>query len=202
MDQEREEIQGSPVDEYIQPQRNRTKIWIYIAVLLSIVVFAVIIKTSILDKSMTPEELKSSIKLFDISSHWVEKEKIDEEDFKGIVLVPEISFRLQNIGQGELQYVFLLGVFRLLNATRAMGEGYTMLFNEPLPPGAASERVVLRSGFGYRATSKKAFEKNSRNWRSAEVEVFARSRSSGWVFIKRFYISRTIEGLDTEINIL
>ncbi len=201
-EEENKGIEDSPVEEYVRPGSFWPKFWVKFTVLVSIVILAFVFKSTVLDKGISPEELKSSIEIFDISSQWVEKEKIDEKDFKGIILVPEISFRTRNVGKRELQHVFILGVFRLLNSPRAMGEGYEMLFKEPVKPGGTSGRIVLRSGFGYKATSKKAFEINSQKWRSAEVEIYARSHDSGLVFLKSFYISRKIEGLDVEIKVL
>ena len=76
-----------------------------------------------------------------------------------------------------------------------------MVLKEALPPEGESKRVTLTSGFGYRASSERAFDKNKKDWRNTFVEVFARSRSSRLTFVKSFYIARKIEGLDIEIHL-
>lgn len=202
-EEKKDQIEESPFEDYINPKRFGGKFWVKAAVIAAIVVLALLFKSGVMDKTVDPEILKSSLEIMDINSQWVESEKVDEKDFKGIILVPEFSFRFRNTGEKELNYVFLVGVFRLLNASRAMGEGYLTLFRDkPLKPGEISDKILVRSGFGYRATSKKAFELNSRKWRSAVVEIYIKSGNSGLVFLKSFYINRKIEGLDTEIKIL
>jgi hypothetical protein len=200
---EQNENENSFLEDYISPKRFGSKFWMKLIMFLFIVLFAYIFKTSVLDDRVEAGDLQSSIKIFDISSHWIVKEKVDEPDFKGIVLVPEISFRIKNIGPKELQYVLMVGVFRFLYAAKPIGEGYRMLFNKPFAPGNESERIVVTSPFGYRATSAQAVDKNSRNWRSSQVEIFVKSRSSGLLPIETYYINRKIEGLDDlEVKVL
>ncbi|MCK4766356.1 MAG: hypothetical protein KAW12_29445 [Candidatus Aminicenantes bacterium] len=199
---EKQKLESFPLEEYINRKRFGSKFWVKFTVFASILLLAFIFKINVLDKSIAPEELKSAVEIFDISSHWIETEKIDETDFKGILLVPEISFRVRNKGKKELKHMLMLGVFRLLNASRPMGEGYKMLFSQPLVPGKESDKIVLASPFGYKATSKKAFEKNSRSWRSSQVEIYVKSRNSGMLFIQEFYINRKIEGLAAEVKVI
>jgi hypothetical protein len=197
------EIESSPLEEYLRPKRFAGKFWIGLSVVLAIVISVLVIKFTVVDKSFLPDELKSSLEIFDISSQWVVKEKVKDEDFEGVILVPEISFRLRHTGKKKMDYVFILGVFRLIDAPRALGEGFLMAFTKkPLLPGQESEKIALRSDFGYRASSEKAFEKNSRNWRSAVAEIYARSHNSGTVFLESFYISRRIAGVDPEIKMI
>ncbi|MCK5057902.1 MAG: hypothetical protein KAT34_14690 [Candidatus Aminicenantes bacterium] len=190
------------LEDYITKKRFSSKFWVKVTVFLFILLFAYIFKTSVFEDKMNPEVLQSSIEIFDISSHWVVKEEVDEPDFKGIVLVPEISFRIRNIGKIDFQYVLMIGVFRLQNSAKPIGEGYRMLFHDPLAPGSESDRIVITSPFGYRATSKQAFDKNSRNWRSSLVEIYVKLPGFGMLPIKNFYIDRKIEGLNIEIKVV
>ena len=141
------------------------------------------------------------MEFFDISSQWKVNEKVNDEDFQGIILVPEVSFRLRNVAKKDLSYVFLLGVFRFMDNGKVIGEGYRMALRRPLPPGGESERITLNAGFGYRATSAAAFEKYKQDWRNSFCEVFAKSHNSGFVLLKTFYISRRIAGQDVEVKI-
>lgn len=193
---EQNDTEESFLDDYITTKRFGSKFWVKIVVFLFIVLFVFIFKTTVLDNKVEPEDLRSSIKIFDINSHWIVKEKVNETDFKGIVLVPEISFRIKNIGDKDLQYVLMVGVFRFMYASKPIGEGYRMLFNEPFAPGQESETIVVTSPFGYRATSAQAVDKNQRNWRSSLVEIYVKSRNSGLLPIETYYINRKIEGID------
>jgi hypothetical protein len=131
----------------------------------------------------------------------VVNEQVNDEDFKGVILVPEVSFRIRNIGKKELSYVFLLGVFRFMDNGKFIGEGYQMAFRRPLPAGEESAKIILKAGFGYRASSAEAFEKNTENWRNSLCELFVKSHNSGLTTVKTFYISRKISGQGIEIKI-
>ena len=194
--------QGDDIlQEYQKKFWQNSKFWLAVASLLILAVFAVVYKTMVMNTAMSPAELKAAVKLFDISSQWVVNDKVNEEDFQGIILVPEVSFRIRNVGKKDLSYVFLLGVFRFMDSGKVIGEGYRMALRRALPPGGVSERITLNAGFGYRATSAAAFEKYKQDWRNSLCEVFAKSHNSGFVLLKTFYISRRIEGLDVEVKI-
>jgi len=195
------EIGELNLEEYFEPKRFGSKFWLSIALIIITIGFILFYKFGVVDKSITGDELKNSIEFFDINSQWVVKQKVDTDEFKGVILVPQISFRIRNIGSQELKNVFLLGVFSFLDTGKTIGEGYEMTLQTPLQPEGESGRVTLTSGFGYRATSERAFDKNQKDWRSSFVEIFARSRNSKLTFVKSFYISRKIEGLDIEVRL-
>ncbi len=182
-------------------RRFTSKFWLGLAGLLILVCVIFVFKWAVLDPSMTDVVLKSSIGLFDIDSQWVVKDRVDTPDFKGVILVPEVSFRIRNVGRRDLHYVQLLGVFRFLDNGRTIGEGYQMILRRRLDPGQESKTVVLRCGFGYRASSDDAFERNRQNWRNAFVEVYAQSQNSKLAYLKTFYVSRRIAGHDVEVKI-
>ncbi len=196
-----QEVQDIGLDEYFEPKRFGSKFWLSVSLIIITIGFILFYKFGVIDQSITGEELKSSIEFFDINSQWVVKQKIDTDEFKGVILVPQISFRVRNIGSQDLKNVFLLGVFSFLDTGKTIGEGYEMILKDGLPPEGESRRVTLTSGFGYRATSERAFDKNQKDWRTTFVEIFARSRNSKLTFVKSFYISRKIEGLDIEVRL-
>jgi len=198
-----QEDKETPIfDEQINTPKFGPKFYVKIAVILAIVLSLFLFKSSVFDNRLTSEDLKASIEIFDTSSQWLELKKIEEPDYKGIILVPQFSLRIKNIGKADLKHVYILGVFRLVNAPKSMGEDYYTLFSKPLAPGKSSDKVVLTSGFGYRATSKAAFNRNTRNWRSAVVEIYVKSKNTGLTFLKSYYISKRIEGLDIEIKVV
>jgi hypothetical protein len=196
------EIRDNDLDlgDYIKPKTKQSKfwVWVFLGIVFALMIF--IYKNSIIDKTIPPEELVASMKITNINSQWVESEKVDTPDFKGIIVVPEFTFQVRNVGKHDLSYVYILGVFRLMKRPKPLGEAFEMAFKKTLKPGAVSEKIKLRCLFGYRATSKEAFGKHSKDWRSATVELFVKSGTSGLTFLKDFYISRRIEGLDIEIK--
>jgi hypothetical protein len=194
--------QGEEIlEEYQRRFWQNSKFWLGLVSLLIFAAFAVVYKKTVLDTAISPAELKAALELFDISSEWKVNEKVNDEDFQGIILVPEVSFRIRNLSRRSLSYVYFLGVFRFTDSGKVIGEGYRMTLHRPLPPGGESERVTLNAGFGYRASSATAFEKYKQDWRNAFCEVFAKSHNSGLTPLKTFYIRRKIAGQDIEVNI-
>ncbi|MCU0237123.1 MAG: hypothetical protein MUC72_08590 [Acidobacteria bacterium] len=194
--------QGEEIlQEYTKPFWQNSKFWLWAVLVLVMAVFVLVYKQAVVNTSMTAAELRGAVEIFDISSQWKVNEKVNDEDFQGVILVPELSFRVRNVSQKDLSYVFLLGVFRFMDTGKVIGEGYRMALRRALPPGGVSERITLNAGFGYRATSAAAFERYRQDWRNSFCEVFAKSHNSGFVMLKTFYISRRIEGLDVEVKI-
>jgi hypothetical protein len=189
------------LDEYYKSFWRNSKFWLGVALVAIFLIFVFIFKKSVIDTTVKPQQLKSALEFFDISSQWVVNEKINDEDFNGIILVPEVSFRIRNVGKKDLSYVYLLGVFRFMDNGKFIGEGYRMTLRKALPPGGTSERIILKSGFGYRASSAEAFEKYKQGWRNSSCELFVKSHNSGLVWVKTFYVSRRISGQDVEVKI-
>jgi hypothetical protein len=100
-----------------------------------------------------------------------------------------------------LRNVFFLGEFRLLDRAKTLGEGFQMAFKKPVNPGEKSERIILTCLAGYRASSKMAFKNNIKEWKRAMVEIYIKTGSSKLIFLKTFYITRKIEGLDVDIQL-
>lgn len=188
-------------DEYINRSRFGPKFWVGVTMAIAFVVAVIVYKTVVLDKIVEPEVLKASLEIFDIDSQWVVAEEVHEKDFQGIVLAPQISFRFRNIGKEKLSFVYVLGVFRLVNQPKSLGEDNRMALRDGLEPGAESERIVLTCGFGYRATSKEAFARNTEGWQNASAEIFIRAGSSKMILFNTYYIIRKIDGLEKDVKI-
>ena len=109
------------LQEYFEPNRFGSKFWLSVSLIIITIGFILFYKFGVVDQSITGEELKSSIEFFDINSQWVVKERIETDDFKGVILVPQISFRVRNIGAQDLKNVFLLGVFSFLDTVKPSG---------------------------------------------------------------------------------
>lgn len=188
-------------EDYISRKRFGSRFWLSVTLVVCIILGIAAYKVLVLDKIIPPDVLKANLQIADIDSQWVVQKEIHEKDFNGIILVPQISFQFRNTGKMDLGNIYVLGVFRLLNQPKSLGEDNKFLFKESLKPGAESERIVLTSSFGYRATSKEAFARNRKQWENALVEIYAKSGSSTYIYLNNFYIIQRIEGLKMGIDI-
>ncbi len=189
------------LEEISNPPWKRIRFWITTIFIVAFVSYLAYFKFVLVNNDLTSEELKSSVEFFNISSQWIEKGKVDDEDFKGIIMVPEVSFQIRNIGKKKMKNIYVLGVFRKLYVGKAMGEGFKIVMKKVVLPGKVSEKIVIDSAFGYRATSKANFKSGSAEWGKTLVELYIKSRRSNLFFIKSFYIRQIIEGMTKEVLI-
>ncbi len=189
------------LEEIINPPWKQVRFWITAVFVLLLAIYLIYFKFILIDRDLTAEELKSSVEFFNISSQWIEKEKIEDEDFKGIVMVPQISFQIRNNSEKKMKNIYILGVFRKLYVGKAMGEGFEIVMKKPVLPGNVSEKIIINSAFGYRATSKENFKSGSVEWGKSVVELYIKSRRSKLFFIKSFYIRQIIEGMAKDVLI-
>lgn len=195
------ESEGEFLEEYLKPRWYKPRFWVWVALVISAIILVLIYKITVIDTAINPDELKPSIEMFNLDSQWVVLEEIDTKEFKGIVLVPQISFQVRNVGKVVLRDVYFLGEFRLMERAGTLGEGFLMAFKKPVNPGQESKRIVLTCSAGYKASSKMAFKNNIKEWKRAMVEIYIKTGSSKLIFLKTFYITRKIEGLDVDIKL-
>jgi hypothetical protein len=192
---------GEFLEEYLKPKWYKPRFWVWATLTISAITLVILYKITVIDTAVNPAELKPSIEMFNLDSQWVVLEEIDTKEFKGIVLVPQMSFQVRNVGKVVLRNVYFLGEFRLMDRAETLGEGFQMAFKKPVNPGQESERIVLTCSAGYRASSKIAFKNNIKEWKRALVEIYIKTGSSQLIFLKTFYITRKIEGLDVDIQL-
>ena len=195
------ELNKGFLEEYINPKKTKAKIAFYIIILITFftILYVFIIDTN---KRMSTEELRASIKLFNIESKWISNGTINDGESKKIILVPTISFRIKNIGIIDLSYLSVVGVFRFHSNEKFLGEGNKMVLKEPLKPGSSSNKqITIISDRGYRASSINAFIDNEKEWQTTFVDVFMKIGGYKHVKIKRFNISRRIKGMQLNVNI-
>lgn len=92
-------------EEYTKPAWKKPRFWISAIFALLVVISIFYFKFGMMDSGITEEDIRSSVEFFNISSQWIEKEKIEEDDFKGILMVPQFSFQIRNIGVKPMRYI-------------------------------------------------------------------------------------------------
>jgi len=141
-------------------------------------------------KSITHEELKSSIELLDIETRW--EKKYYQPWPPKLTLVPAISFKVKNTGEKPLSYVYFNGIFRFVGEKENLGDQFlTGIHGDPLMPGEVSEEITLQSNFGVEGDNVAHF-RNNPEWKIAEVKIFAKSKGSQYALLGEYTISKKI----------
>ncbi len=193
------EFSSDFLDNYLKKNRLKPRFWVHLIIAASLVLLFFNYRQAVTRDAMSSDEIKASLDFFSIDSSWVVKDEYAEEGYREVILVPEVSFRMKNTGKRDLRYVFLLGVFRFIDNGRNIGEGFQMTCRQPLSPGKATDSITLRSPFGYRAATVDDFSRQSKDFRPALVDVYARSKNSRLTQVKTFYIRHRIAGTELEV---
>ena len=56
--------------------------------------------------------------------------------------------------------------------------------------------LFIKSFYGYTASSKEAFIKNSQEWKKVKAKIFAKSKGSEYVLLGVFSVEQTLEGVN------
>jgi hypothetical protein len=168
-------------------------------VILAAIVWVLVVSN---EPILSDEDFRAQFAFHGIDSLWVVKNTVERPDFKGILLVPQIRFQVRNESQKPLRAVQMIGIFRFLNTGRSIGESIIYLFDRATKPGQSSPEMVMMTENGYEAGSVQDFEKNRKYWEGAMVEIYAKSGRQKLTFIKSFYISRRIQGLDLDVKLV
>lgn len=140
--------------------------------------------------AMSPEELKSSIELTDIETRW--EKKYYQPWPPKLTLVPAISFKVKNIGEEPMSYIYFNGIFRFIGEKENLGDNFLAgIHGEPLMPGETSEVITLQSNFGVEGDNVNHF-KNNPEWKTAEVRIFAKSKGAQYALLNEYTISKKI----------
>ncbi|MCJ7680498.1 MAG: hypothetical protein MUP70_07225 [Candidatus Aminicenantes bacterium] len=162
---------------------------ILIFIIVSVILF--ILSQAGMFKTMSADDLKSSIEVVDVKTMWVEK--VYQPWPPKLTLVPAISFRVKNISDKPLRYINFNAKFRFKDDYENLGDCFlAAIRGNPINPGEKSDEILLKSNFGVEGTTKAHFKDNPA-WRVAGCELFATSRGSQFVMMGEYTISRTID---------
>jgi hypothetical protein len=142
-------------------------------------------------KVMSSDELKNSIEVLDYTSAWVSK--YYQPWPPRLILVPQISFRIKNIGAKPLSYVNFNAVYQFKGDPENLGDAFmAAIRGKAVPPGETSPVITLRSNLGVDGKNLAGIRDNPQ-WKQAYVRLFAISKGSAPVLIGVFDVSRDID---------
>jgi len=147
-------------------------------------------------RGMTEEELKASVELVDIDTRW--EEKYYQPWPPKLILVPAISFKIRNVGEKPLQYVYCNAIFKMEDENKNLGDNFVAgIGRQAVNPGETSETISLQSFQGVEGQNLAHFDDNPA-WKTAEARVFFKSKGSQFVLVGEYKISKRINFTEPE----
>ena len=161
-------------------------------IILAVIVAAVVHFTGLWETKST-EELEGAFELLEVETKWVEKSY--QPWPPKLVLVPAISFKIKNISEEPLKYLYVNANFKFRDDVAILGDGFIQaLRGEPLMPGETSEKILLKSTHGIDGQNLEHF-KSSPFFQSkiVDVKVFAKSQGSQYIPVGEWEVSKNID---------
>ena len=108
-------------------------------------------------------------------------------------LVPSVSLKLRNKSDKPISSVQINAVFRRVGEEQGWGEHYGWAVQkDPLPPGATTDPLVLRSQLGYTGEQPRMQMLQNKEFVDAKVEIFLRHGSQVWAKLAEFQVARQL----------
>lgn len=167
-----------------------------IIVIITVVVLFFILQRAGLLKTVSSQELKSSIEIIDVETKWVSK--YYQPWPPKLILVPAISFKVKNVADKPLHYINFNANFRFRDDYENLGDSFlAAIRGKSIMPSEVSHRILLKSNYGVEGKSLNSFKDNPQ-WKIVIVKLFAQSKGSQYVLMGEWEISRKIDFKEPE----
>lgn len=108
-------------------------------------------------------------------------------------LVPSVTMKLRNKGDQPIRSVQINAIFRRVNEQEMWGEYFGWAVpREPLPPGASTDTLVMRSALGYTGEQPRMQMLQNREFIDAKVEIYLKQGSRVWAKLAEYPIQRQL----------
>jgi hypothetical protein len=125
-------------------------------------------------------DARTALQLTDVVTGWFDAGIVGGQN----KLVPTIAFRVKNSASQPISYVGFQAVFRVVNDPEELGSALLKgIDSTPLAGGSTSDIFVARSQLGYTSPAPRLDMLQHTQFKDAQVEVFFKHRSGGWVKI-------------------
>jgi hypothetical protein len=133
------------------------------------------------------------LQLEDVVTGWMDDGIVDEGGTKQNKLVPLISYKVKNTGQAAVSYVSFNAVFKVIDDPEELGAALLKgIDGDGLPPGKTAGPFVARSQLGYTSPAPRMQMLQHSLFKDAQVELFSKHRSGGWIKIGQYKIQRQV----------
>ena len=108
-------------------------------------------------------------------------------------LVPSVTMKLRNKTDQPIRSIQINAIFRRVGEQEMWGEYFGWAVpREPLPAGAQTNALVMRSTLGYTGTQPRMQMLQNREFVDAKVEIYGKSGSRTWVKLAEHQIGRQL----------
>ena len=136
------------------------------------------------------EEAVAALEPLDVITGWFDAGIIEGGKNK---LVPSVSLRLRNRSDEAIRSVQVNAIFRRVGEQEMWGEYFGWAIpREPLPAGATTNALVMRSTLGYTGEQPRMQMLQNKEFVDAKVEIHGRHGSRTWVKIGDYPIDRQL----------
>ncbi len=109
-------------------------------------------------------------------------------------LVPSVTMKLRNKSDKELKSIQINAIFRRVGEKEMWGEyfGWAIPRTEPLPAGAVTKMLVMRSTLGYTGDQPRMQMLQNREFVDAKVEIYLKQGSKVLAKLAEYPIQRQL----------
>ena len=127
---------------------------------------------------------------YDIVTGWYDAGLVEGHMNK---LVPSVSLKLRNKSGEPVRSIQINAIFKRVGEAEMWGDHFGWAVQrDPLPPGASTTELVLRSGLGYTGEQPRMQMLQNKEFVDAKVEIFLRQGSRVWTKLAEFPIERQL----------
>jgi hypothetical protein len=108
-------------------------------------------------------------------------------------LVPSVSLKLRNKSDEPIRSVQVNAIFRRVGEQEMWGEYFGWAIpREPLPAGASTNNLVMRSTLGYTGEQPRMQMLQNKEFIDAKVEIYLKQGSRVWAKLAEYPIQRQL----------
>ena len=153
--------------------------------------YGAILLASVLSISCgTSEGAVAALEPLDVVTGWFDAGIVEGGKNK---LVPSISLKLRNKSDGPIRSVQVNAIFRRVGEQEMWGEYFGWAIpREPLPAGATTNALVMRSALGYTGEQPRMQMLQNKEFVDAKVEIYLKQGSRVWAKLAEYPIQRQL----------
>ncbi len=136
------------------------------------------------------EAAVASLEPVDVVTGWFDDGIVEGGKNK---LVPSVTMKLRNKSDQPIRSIQINAIFRRVGEQEMWGEYFGWAVpREPLPAGATTNTLVMRSALGYTGEQPRMQMLQNREFIDAKVEIYLKQGSRVWAKLAEYPIQRQL----------